>query len=87
MSHGDYIVKFRIPNGGGGIVQGMASAEFLREVMAWKVLYGETHINEYTKQGWYWLVDFHSTRSMVLFLTTFKPSNDFWMKNCSIEPV
>ena len=80
-----YTVKFRIPNGGGGMVQGMASAEIKREILAWEELHGKEHISVHIKQGWYWAVEFSSNRSLVLFLTTFKPERSHWQTNMRVE--
>ena len=80
-----HTVKFRIPNGGGGMVQGMASAELKKELTAWQDRHGLDHIHSSTKQGWYWHVEFVDDRSLVLFLTTFKPQRDHWLSNMRVE--
>ena len=80
-----YMVKFRIPNGGGGMVQGMASAEIRKEILAWEAVHGSEHITTHIKQGWYWAVEFSTARSFILFLSTFKPERDYWLRNMSIE--
>ena len=80
-----YTVKFRIPNGGGGMVQGMASAEIKKEILAWEDRYGLDHIHTSSKQGWYWHVEFAEQRSLVLFLLTFKPSRDHRLTNMRVE--
>ena len=78
-------VIFRIPNGGGGMVQGMASAELKQTIAAWEEIHGTDHIARHSKQGWFWHVEFDSERSWVLFLTTFQPKHPHWWKNCRIE--
>lgn len=77
-------VRFRIPQGGGGIVQGMASAELKSELASWEEQYSNTHILGIDRMGWYWSVEFTSTRSLVLFLTTFKPKRDHWWRHARL---
>lgn len=78
-------IEFRIPNGGGGMVQGMASAELKREVDLWEQTHGTRHIRCQTRHGYYWYIEFNCVRSLVLFLLTFRPQRDHWLRNYRIK--
>lgn len=79
-------VSFRIPSGGGGMVQGMASGELAQELQEWVRNYTECDIfNNIKKQGYHWTIEFINERDAVAFIQTFNPKREHWWNNAKIE--
>lgn len=76
-------VTFRVPSGGGGIVQGISYAEINKSLSQWVADYGESFT--VTNNGYYRTLYFTNKSKFSLFLKTFRPEREHWWQNAKIE--
>ncbi len=77
------IVIFRVPNGGGGIVQGMAYAELNHLLKEWKEQHGDCYSTLNIR--YHRILDFKTKKAFLLFLKTFRPNREHWWLNAKIN--
>ena len=77
------IVIFRVPNGGGGLVQGLAYGELNHLLKEWKEQNGDCYTT--LNIGYYRILDFKTKKAFRIFLKTFRPKREHWWKNAKIN--
>lgn len=75
-------VTFKVPSGGGGIVQGICYAEINKSLTQWATDHGECFT--VTNNGYYRTLHFTNKSKFSLLLKTFRPEREHWWQNAKI---